>query len=99
MSILLEYDRRNVNAIRPRFVAFPDLLTEFKLRYPYFLQFAWFEKELHDLWMMGPPDPNDKRPILAVDQGRRLLLPSKVHQFAREIAGRVGAEIMTNART
>lgn len=97
-SILGEYDRGNRNAIRPVTVSFAALRREFEIRFPYFFSFPWFEKELHDLWMMGPPDLNDRRPILAVDQGRRLLLPGQVHKFARETAQRIGTEMMTHAK-
>ncbi len=91
-SILAEYDKRNLNAIRPMFVTFDALLMEFRVRYPYFLSFAWFEHELHDLWVLGPPDPNP------ANEGMHLLLPGQVQRFAREIAKRVGVEIMKNTR-
>lgn len=93
----MEYDKRNRNAIKPVVLSFAALKLEFEIRYPYFFNFPWFEKELHDLWMMGPPDLNDKSGNPKADQGRRMLLPNQVHKFAREIAQRIGQEIMQRA--
>ncbi len=92
MSIIGQYDRRHLNAIRPQFVTFAELKREFQFRYPGLFTTTWFEKELHDLWVLGAPDPNP------ANEGKRLLLPAQVQKFCKETAQRLGQEIMTHAR-
>lgn len=68
----------------------PRIFTYNELRarlWPYIGAWPWAQKELHDLWMMGAPIPNQGVPAHEFEE-QRILLPSQFRRWWEEVARR-----------
>jgi hypothetical protein len=76
---------QSTNHEPPRIVSFDELTRKL---WPYIGGWPWAVKELHDLWRMGAPLPNQI--LLPGQEGRekRILLPTQFAKWWQEVAGR-----------
>lgn len=83
-----------IELMQPKIVSF-KILSDHLM--PKIGAYSWAQKELHDLWLMGAPDPQSK-PCLCKDERncthqKRVLLPKQFQMWWTNICSRQHMEL------